>query len=103
LLCNQAIYFLHKKLRYRDYKFIPSQSDEGIALINEYSLQQITQESIVLINNDLIHIKSDAILNIIDDMPKIWHILKLFRLVPKKIRDFLYSFISKKRHLIFKK
>ncbi|MCW8850494.1 MAG: DCC1-like thiol-disulfide oxidoreductase family protein [Melioribacteraceae bacterium] len=103
LLCNQAVYFLHKKLRYRDYKFIPSQSDEGIELLKEYSLEQISQESLVLIKDNSILIKSDALLNIIDDMPRIWHILKLFKLVPKYIRDFIYSFVSRKRHLLSRK
>lgn len=103
LLCNKTVYFLHNKLRYMNYKFIPSQSEEGQNLIIKYSLSEISQNSIVLIKNNGILIKSDAMLNIIDDMPKIWHILKLFRIIPKTIRDSVYTWISKNRHIILPK
>ena len=102
MLCNEAVNFLHKKLRNRNYKFIPSQSDEGKEIINKFSLAKVSQESIVLIKDNSILIKSDAILNIVDDMPKIWHIAKVFKILPKNIRDIIYTWISENRHKIFR-
>ena len=101
LLCNTAVYFLHKRLRYQNYKFVPSQSELGEEYINKYDLSKITNETIVLVRGADIFTKSDAMFEIINDMPMIWSSLKIFKFVPRKIRNRLYDLISRYRYLLF--
>jgi predicted DCC family thiol-disulfide oxidoreductase YuxK len=103
LLCNSAVYFLHKRLRYQNYKFIPSQSESGETYITKYNLDKIFIESIVLVKEEEIYIKSDAILEIIGDMSYLWSLLNIFRVVPRTLRNWFYDRLSKNRHLLFGK
>jgi len=103
LLCNTAVYFLHKRLRYQNYKFIPSQSELGEVYIAKFKLDKISNESIVLLKGADIFTKSEAMLEIIDDMPYIYSLLKIFKIVPKNVRNWFYDIISKNRHILIGK
>lgn len=103
LLCNSAIYFLHKRVRFRNYKFIASQTDEGIKQIQKYKLGDLHNKTIILIKEGKIYTKSEAIFEILNDMPYKWSIFKIFKVFPKFISDYIYDFISKHRHLFFGK
>lgn len=94
---------MHKRLRYHNYKFLPSQTDVGQEYINEYNLSKISNHTIVLIKNKNIFTKSDAMLEIIDDLPIIWSLFKILRIVPRKLRNWFYDIISKNRHFLFGK
>jgi len=103
LLCNQSVIFLHERLRYRNYKFVASQSSEGKELVEKYNLGSISKKSVVLLSGENVFSKSDAMLKVIDDLPHIWSIFKIFNFVPRKTRDRMYDLISKYRYLIAKK
>jgi len=81
---------------------VPSKSEEGAKLISEYNLGDVAQHSIVFIVNNKIFTKSDAILEIIDDMRIIWKLLKILKIVPKSLRNWIYDLISEYRHIILK-
>lgn len=97
-LCSKSISFLKKNLDNHYYLFIPSKNEDGIKLINDFKLGDIPNHSIVLIKNDNIFTKSDAILEIINDMTSFWKLLKILRLIPKFIRNWIYDLISQYRH-----
>lgn len=98
ILCNSAVAFLHKRLQYKDYNFIPSQSDIGKECLAKYNLIDISRESIILIKNEAIYTKSDAILEIVKDMTIFWRLLNISRILPKIFRDWFYDVISRNRH-----
>jgi len=97
------VYFLHKRLRYQNYKFVPSQSELGEEYIKKYGLGKTTSESIVVIKGEDVFTKSDAMFEIINDMPHSWSILKVFKIIPRKVRNWIYDIISKHRHIFFGK
>ena len=103
LLCNDTVNFLHKRLRYRNYRFIASQSETGKEYLNQYDLNKVSLESIILIKDERIFVKSNALLQIVDDMSYKWSIFKIFRIVPIALRDWMYDLLSKYRHFIFGK
>lgn len=94
---------MHNKLKGKNYNIIPSQSDEGEIILNDLNLNKISRESVILIIDKNIFTKSDAILTILDDFPIQWKTLKLLKVIPKKLRDLIYSWISNNRHLIINK
>ncbi|MCB0730561.1 MAG: DUF393 domain-containing protein [Ignavibacteriae bacterium] len=103
LLCNSAVYFLHKRLRFREYKFVASQTNEGKELTDQFNLGNLPEETIVLIKENNIYTKTDALFHIVDDLPLKWSVIKIFKIVPRPIRNWAYNIISKNRHLIFGK
>lgn len=103
VLCNSAVNFLYARLDDTDYDFIASQSDEGNRLSTEYYLGTIPSHSIVLIKGNKIFTKSDAVLEITNDLSFGWRLLKFFKFIPKNIRDWVYNFISRHRYKLFGK
>jgi predicted DCC family thiol-disulfide oxidoreductase YuxK len=103
LLCNSSVNFLYGKVKNRNYKFIASQSDEGKEIITKYQLDDLPSKTIVLIKDGIIFIKSRALLEVADDMPLIWRMFKVFKIIPLSLRDYFYDLISKYRYTIFGK
>ncbi len=102
-LCSSAIQFLHKRLADQNYRFIPSQSELGEEYIAKYNLGLIISKSIVLIDNQNIFIKSDAIIEILEDIPFLFNAQKIFKFIPKNVRNWFYDRISKNRYQLFGK
>ena len=101
-LCNSSISFLKNNLKNQNYLFIPSKNEEGIKLINKFNLDDIPNRSIIIIKNDKIYLRSDAILAIIDDMTSMWKVFKIFKLFPQSARNWIYDLVAKHRHIIKK-
>lgn len=72
-------------------------------MLDKYDIHDISKESIVLIANNHIFTKSDALFQLVDDMPYFWTVFKIFKIIPKNIRDWVYSWVSRNRHFIFGK
>jgi predicted DCC family thiol-disulfide oxidoreductase YuxK len=79
------------------------QSEIGTELCEKYNIDLNIIDSLVLIKNDKIFIKSNAILQILKDLPMWWRLFRIGIILPKVIRDYLYDFIAKHRYSIFGK
>ena len=102
-LCTSAIHFLQKRLTDQNYRFTPSQLEFGEEYIAKYNLELIISEPIILIDNQNIFIKSDVILEILDDIPFLFNSQKMLKFIPKYIRNWFYDRISKNRYQLFGK
>ncbi len=79
------------------------QSDVGKELTNKYNIDTNVVDSIVLIKDDKVFIKSAAVLEILKDMPIWWRVFRIGIILPKVIRDWLYDLIASHRYRIFGK
>ena len=79
------------------------QSQIGKDLSNKYKIDTKIVDSIILIKNNKVFIKSSAILEIIKDLPIGWRLLRIGIIIPQFIRDWLYDLIAKHRYQIFGK
>lgn len=102
ILCNSIIIFLRKNLINKNYVFVPSKSNEGKELVKYHNLNETVSESIVLIVGKNTFTKSNAIIEIVNDMPYLYRILKFAKFIPCGIRDWLYTQVAKNRYLLFK-
>ncbi|MBC8334306.1 MAG: DUF393 domain-containing protein, partial [Anaerolineales bacterium] len=93
-LCNWSVQFIVKRDFKNIFKFATAQSEFGISILerNGYSIEN--PESILLIRNGKVLEKSDAALEIASELEKGWKALVLFRIFPKRFRDFLYDWIA---------
>ncbi|MED4284278.1 thiol-disulfide oxidoreductase DCC family protein [Priestia megaterium] len=100
-LCSGWVQFVIKRDSKGIFKFAPLQSELGNSIIKDYNIKMKGKASIVLIEHNIAHIESTAILRIVSQLEGPIKILRLFSLIPKPIRDNTYRFISKNRYRFF--
>jgi predicted DCC family thiol-disulfide oxidoreductase YuxK len=102
-LCNHTVQFILKRDYQDQFKFASLQSDFGQQLLKDQGLNQTDFNSFIYLRSGELKQKSDAALFVVKDLKNMWQLLYVFILVPKPIRDFVYSFIAKNRYKVFGK
>jgi len=102
-LCNGSVNFILKRDEACKYKFASLQSEIGIELAKKYNIDTNIVDSIVLIKDDRVFIKSSAVLEILKDLPMGWRFFRIGIILPKFVLDWLYDIIAKHRYKIFGK
>lgn len=102
-LCNGSVNFILKRDKKGKFKFASLQSEIGTELTNKYNIDTNIVDSIVLIKNNKVFTKSNAVLEILKDLPIGWRVFRIGIILPKVIRDWLYDLIAKHRYRIFGK
>lgn len=95
-LCSGVVTFLLKVDKKKQFRYIPLQSEKGQKLISDFNVPREI-DSVVLIYHNRFYIYSEAIIQTAVLLPFPWKIVKVFRFVPRKTRDRLYSFVAKRR------
>ena len=101
--CNRSINIILKHDKDSYFQFAPSQSNAGIDILQQFDLDQKASASVILIDNEKVFTKTDAVIQIatyLTGWPKSFRLLKF---IPKPIRDFSYDVIAKNRYALFGK
>jgi len=101
--CNWAVNFIIKWDKKNIFKFAPSQSIAGKLILEKYQVGDVGKESIILINNDIVYVRSDAVLEIFKYLGYGWRYTKYLKIFPRKLRDWGYSVFAKHRYSLFGK
>lgn len=99
--CNSSINFTIKHDPEGKFKFAPLQSEYAKKALGK--TEDITPESVVLIQNNNVYYKSDAALRISKQLSGIWPLMYVFIIIPKPIRNWVYDLIAKNRYKWFGK
>ena len=100
--CDASVQFIIKRDPSAHFYFTSLQSEKGQALKEQFSIPEEV-DSIVLIENERAYTQSSAALHIAKKLDGLWHLLFLFILVPRPIRDGLYQYFAKNRYKWFGK
>ena len=101
--CNSTVNIILKYDQDGHFQFAASQSNAGINLLDQFNLNQKASASVILIDNEKVYTKTDAVIQIaicLKGWPRLFMWLKL---IPKPIRDFAYDLIAKNRYRLFGK
>jgi len=101
-LCNNSVLFIIKRDPKKQFKFASLQSNFGVKIINAYPNLNNSLNTIVLVNNNTIFIKSTAVLMIFKHLGK-WKVFYPLIYLPVKFRDKIYDFIASHRYNWFGK
>lgn len=101
--CNSSVNFLIDRDPEGRFVFGALQSEEGLEVLREHDLPEHYFDSIVLIKGDSVWTASDAVLEISRDMSGLWPALRVFRIIPRFIRDAVYNWIAANRYKWFGK
>ena len=85
------------------FQFASLQSEKARELLNQYDLPENQINFIVYIRGGKYYSKSTAVLLILRDIGGVWKLLYSLIIIPRFIRDFLYSYIAKRRYHLFGK
>lgn len=101
-LCNGAVNFILKRDKKKQFQWVSLQSERGVELMRQYQIPKET-DSIIFIAEKQIFIESDASIEIARLLPVPWNWLKIFKVIPKKLRDKIYRWIARNRYRWFGK
>jgi predicted DCC family thiol-disulfide oxidoreductase YuxK len=85
------------------FQFAPSQSTAGINMLQQYKLDQKASASVILIDNDKVYTKTDAVIQIATHLKGWPRLFMGLKFIPKFIRDFGYDLVAKNRYTLFGK
>jgi len=104
VLCNSSVNYLLMREKEGGPKlsFAALKSEAGQALIDYFEIPKDI-ESMILIKNYSVHIKSCAALRLTLYMKGLWPILVAFVVIPPPLRNLVYDYIAKRRYKKFGK
>jgi predicted DCC family thiol-disulfide oxidoreductase YuxK len=104
-LCNRSAIFLRPRLdKGKKIIFLTNESNEGKEIIKNLSAKRQNVDSVYLLENEKIYIRSAAAIRCLLFMKWRYKILYPFCwIIPLPLRDLVYIIISKNRHRIFSK
>lgn len=100
-LCNGWAKFLIRQDRQRRFKLASVQSPQGQAILAFYGLPIDRFDTMAYVEGPQLHVRSDAVLRILAQLPRPWRWLRLLRCVPAGLRDWLYDRVALNRYRLF--
>lgn len=100
-VCNKSVQFIIKRDPRAFFHFASLQSEVAQKLLQSHTIKQDI-DSIILIDSHKLYTKSTAALKISKDLSGLWRLLYVLIIVPKPIRDLIYTTFAKNRHRFFK-
>lgn len=103
LLCNRFVLFLIK-LDTREVLYFSSLQGETVKkLLLNGDDEGKSRETIIFYKEGKVFYRSEAIMEIFFTVRPGWRVMRLFLLIPKTVRDFLYNMVAMLRYTLFGK
>ncbi|ASB90553.1 thiol-disulfide oxidoreductase DCC family protein [Bacillus sonorensis] len=99
--CNGAVQLIIKHDPEGLFSFASLQSDIGRKLLKQHRLPADHFDSLILIKNGRVYMKSSAVLQVAKSLPGLWRAAAVFLIIPKPLRDAVYSLIARNRYKWF--
>lgn len=100
--CSRTVMFLAKNDKNNDFKFVSSLSEFGIKVMLKNNIKGLEKSTVILIEKESFYIQSIAIRKILLRIPYFRILGYVMFLIPKKVSDCFYAFISNRRKRIVK-
>lgn len=101
-LCNSSINFIIDRDSKKLFRYASLQSDFGEHVKTQFG-RSADLDSVLLLQGDRLLQKSDAALEIARQLDGLWPALAVFKVIPRAIRDAVYSWIARNRYRWFGK
>jgi predicted DCC family thiol-disulfide oxidoreductase YuxK len=101
--CNGSVNFIIDRDQAAYFKFAPLQSEIGQKLLDEYKIDKMNTDSVILIEDEKAYTHSTAALRVARRLDGFWKYFYAFIIVPRFVRDFFYKLFAKYRYILFGK
>lgn len=102
-LCNSMVTFVIKRDQNATFKFASLQSEVGQTILLEHSLPLDQFDSFYYVEGKKLYTKSTAALKVAKKLDGAWKLFYPLIIIPKPLRDIVYSFVAKNRYRWFGK
>jgi predicted DCC family thiol-disulfide oxidoreductase YuxK len=102
-LCSASVQFIIKYDKKNNFKFASLQSDFAKNELAHFDVDFTSPSSFILLYQGKIYRKSTAALMVAKKLNGLWPLCYFFIIVPRFIRDWVYSLIAKNRYRWFGK
>ncbi|WP_101758951.1 thiol-disulfide oxidoreductase DCC family protein [Oceanicoccus sp. KOV_DT_Chl] len=99
--CHFAVNFIIQRDPNCQFVFAPMQSAAAKQLCQQYNIDNIDLNTLVLIQNDHCFIRSRAVFKICAQLTGAWGLLSIFSVLPQAITDLPYRFIARFRYRLW--
>ena len=103
VLCNRWVDFVLTRERSERLRFGALQSTAGRELLTWAGLPTDSFDTVVLIDRDGAHLRSGAVLRVLRALRAPWSWLRIGGILPRPLRDAMYSFVARRRFRWFGK
>ena len=103
-VCNFCNFWVNLILKYdkeKKFKFASIQSDFAKKFLEEYKINTLGIDSIVLIVEGKVLLKSSAVVQIAKNLSGILKLLYYSKFIPISFRDAIYDFVARNRYKWF--
>ncbi len=100
-LCSGSVQYALKHERDHAIRFVAIQSPEGRALAKRYGIDPDDPETFLFVDGGRAWPKSDGVLALVEHLSGPARLLKLGRVLPRAVRDWLYDRIARNRYRLF--
>jgi len=97
-LCNSSVNFVIRKDKKDQFRFAALQSDIGKIYTSKFNIDSTETDSILLIDDDKVYIKSTAALYITKSLSGGYPLLFGFIILPSIIRNWVYDVVARNRY-----
>ena len=102
-LCQRSVQFILTHDPKAIFSFASLQGEVAKKILSSHQLDAGKMNSLVLLENGHVYIRSTAALRVAKQLSGIWTILYVFIIVPPFIRDAVYDWIARNRYRWFGK
>ncbi len=101
VLCSRAVQYILRHETTPEMRFVAITSAEGRELAQANDIDPDNPESFLIIEDDVVHRSSDALIVLARYIGGVHRIAVIGKILPRPIRDWLYSLIAKNRYKVF--
>ncbi|MBT4161089.1 MAG: DUF393 domain-containing protein [Gammaproteobacteria bacterium] len=101
--CSGAVDFIINRDPQAKFRFAPNQSNAGQILMERHQIQDLSDETLMLIEGDTYKLRTEAALAIAAELKWPWPLFTVFLLLPVTFRDYFYRVFARNRYRLFGK
>jgi predicted DCC family thiol-disulfide oxidoreductase YuxK len=102
-LCNAWSNFIIKHDHQHVFKLCSVQSEEGQKVLKHFGLSSDVFETMLYVEGDTFYKQSDAFFGVVSKLGFPWKSVRIFRVIPNPLRNWLYDRIALNRYRLFGK
>ncbi len=100
-LCNRFVVFALRRDRSQTLRFVSNHSSVAQQLLASVNLVGADAETVVVVESNRALVRSSAMIFVASHLGWPWSMVAAFRLVPRFLRDWGYSLVSRNRIAFF--
>lgn len=98
VLCARSVRFVLARERRSVIRFVAAQTPAGQAMLDHFGLPLTDWDSVVFVEGGRPRFKSDAFFAVVRHLRQPWPLLRVFRVLPNGVRDWVYDRVARNRY-----